>query len=76
VKVRGSGRGRQNLGALRNQIRTALIDSGVLQGMPAKVSGVARHQRRARGLAEGRRRPQRLLHRAELEDDARRPTWA
>lgn len=30
---------RQDPGALRNQIRTALIDSGVLQGMPAKVSG-------------------------------------
>lgn len=30
---------RQDPGALRIQIRTALIDSGVLQGMPAKVSG-------------------------------------
>lgn len=30
---------RQDPGALRNQIRTALIDSGVLQGMPAKISG-------------------------------------
>lgn len=30
---------RQDPGELRKQIRTALIDSGVLQGMPAKVSG-------------------------------------